>query len=489
MCGILGIVSTNPVNQELYDALQLLQHRGQDAAGIATFDGRMFHSHKAVGTVRDVFHTRNMRDLTGNAGIAHVRYPTAGNRNDPEQAQPFYVNSPFGISFAHNGNLTNTEQLVSDVINKDFRHINTTSDSEILLNVLAYEMEKSVLKSDDKKLTAHTIFQAVERLHQRVSGAYAAVALIAGYGLLAFRDPFGIRPLILGKRQNDNGGFDYCVSSESVAFPATGFEIVRDIKPGEAVFIDLSGSLNSKICTENPQLCPCLFEYIYFARPDSVIDGISVYQARLDMGAILAKKVRTELPHDIDVIMPIPDTSRPSALELAHHLGIPYREGLIKNRYIARTFIMPGQAVRKKSVRQKLSPMPCEFAGKNVLLVDDSIVRGTTSREIVEMARQSGANKVYLASAAPEVRYPNVYGIDMPTKEELIANGRTTQQIAEEIGADGVVFQDLDELIKTVGKLNPAIQGFDSSCFNGHYLVGNIDEAYLENLSKSKKQC
>ena len=489
MCGILGIVATRPVNQEIYDGLQMLQHRGQDAAGITSFDGKMFHHFKGIGMVRDVFHTRNMRDLTGNAGIAHVRYPTAGNRNDPEQAQPFYVNSPFGIAFAHNGNLTNTEQLVSDVINKDFRHINTTSDSEILLNVLAFELEKSLLNSANKKLTTDIIFQAVRTLHQRVSGAYAAVALIAGYGLLAFRDPFGIRPLILGKRTNADGGCDYCVSSESVSFSATGFEIVRDIAPGEAVFIDFSGSLKGQICTQNTQLCPCLFEYIYFARPDSVIDGVSVYQARLDMGAILANKVRQELPNDIDVVMPIPDTSRPSALELARHLNLPYREGLIKNRYIGRTFIMPGQAVRKKSVRQKLSPIHCEFADKNVLLVDDSIVRGTTSREIVEMARQAGAKKVYLASAAPEVRYPNVYGIDMPTKEELIANGRTTQQIAAEIGADGVVFQDLTQLVQCVGKLNPTLQGFDTSCFDGHYLTGNIDDTYLNKLSQSKKQC
>ncbi|MBR3482181.1 MAG: amidophosphoribosyltransferase [Neisseriaceae bacterium] len=488
MCGILGIVAATPVNQEIYDGLQVLQHRGQDAAGITTFDGTMFRSFKGIGMVRDVFHTRNMRDLTGNAGIAHVRYPTAGNRNDPEQAQPFYVNSPFGISFAHNGNLTNTEQLVSDVINKDFRHINTTSDSEILLNVLAFELEKSVLSSNHKKLTPEIIFNAVRTLHQRVSGAYAAVALIAGYGLLAFRDPFGIRPLILGKRRNALGGFDYSVSSESVSFSATGFEIVRDIAPGEAVFIDFSGSLKAQICTDASQLCPCLFEYIYFARPDSVIDGVSVYQARLEMGAILAQKVKTELPHDIDVVMPIPDTSRPSALELARHLGLPYREGLIKNRYIGRTFIMPGQAVRKKSVRQKLSPIDCEFAGKNVLLVDDSIVRGTTSREIVEMARLSGAKKVYLASAAPEVRYPNVYGIDMPTKAELIANGRTPQQIAAEIGADGVVFQDLAQLVQCVAKLNPAIQGFDTSCFNGKYLAGNIDEQYLDNLAQQKSK-
>ncbi|MBR6026840.1 MAG: amidophosphoribosyltransferase [Neisseriaceae bacterium] len=489
MCGILGMVSSQPVNQELYDGLQMLQHRGQDAAGIATIEERKFHIYKANGMVRDVFRTRNMRDLTGCAGVAHVRYPTAGNSSDPEEAQPFYVNSPFGIAFAHNGNLTNTEELASDLFHKDFRHINTCSDSEVLLNVFAHELERAVLASENKSANEKVIFQAVKAVHKRVRGAYAAVALIAGFGLLAFRDPFGIRPLVLGRRSNNNGGYDYMISSESVSFSATGFECLKDVAPGEAVFIDFSGRLSECQCADNAQLYPCLFEYVYFARPDSVIEGVSVYQARLDMGVTLADKVRRELPHDIDVVMPIPDTSRPSALELARHLNIPYREGLIKNRYVGRTFIMPGQETRKKSVRQKLSPIACEFRDKNVLLVDDSIVRGTTSREIVEMVRHTGAKKVYLASAAPEVRFPNVYGIDMPTHTELIANGRDRFQIANEIGADGVVFQDLAQLESVVRRLNPDIQGFDTSCFNGKYLTGDIDDEYLKKLSEKKKKC
>lgn len=484
MCGVLGMISSEPVNQLLYDGLQMLQHRGQDAAGIVTTKGLTFHLHKGRGMVRDVFRTRNMRDLLGNAGIAHVRYPTAGNSMDAAEAQPFYVNSPFGIALAHNGNLTNIDSLFSDIIHRDLRHINTRSDSEVLLNVFAHELERQVSGS---LLTVDAVFAAVAALHRRVRGAYAVVALIAGHGMVAFRDPFGIRPLALGKRANAQGHHDYMVASESVAFNGTDFERERDILPGEAVFIDFAGNLSARVCSDTARLCPCLFEYVYFARPDSVMDGVSVYQARLDMGIALAEKVRRELPQDIDVIMPIPDTSRPSALELARHLHLPYREGLIKNRYIGRTFIMPGQTVRKKSVRQKLSPVGCEFVGKNVLLVDDSIVRGTTSREIVEMARQAGANKVYLASAAPEVRYPNVYGIDMPTRKELIANGRNAAQIAAEIGADGVVFQELDDLTRAVQKLNPAIESFDTSCFSGCYLTGDIDEAYLDKLAIEKE--
>lgn len=485
MCGVLGMISQEPVNQALYDGLQMLQHRGQDAAGIATFANGKFHLHKGRGMVRDVFRTRHMRDLLGNAGVAHVRYPTAGSVADVSEAQPFYVNSPFGIAFAHNGNLTNTEELVSDIINKDLRHLNTCSDSEVLLNVFAHELEKQVSGS---LLTVDKIFAAVSALHRRARGAYAVVALIAGYGLLAFRDPFGIRPLILGKRSCENAPTDYVAASESVAFNSIGFEIERDIMPGEAVFIDFNGNITAAQCATESRLAPCLFEYVYFARPDSVVDGVSVYQARLDMGIALAEKVRNQLPNDIDVVMPIPDTSRPSALELARHLQLPYREGLIKNRYIGRTFIMPGQTVRKKSVRQKLSPVGCEFVGKNVLLVDDSIVRGTTSREIVEMARQAGANKVYLASAAPEVRFPNVYGIDMPTREELIANGRNAEQIAQEIGADGVVFQNLDDLVRAVNALNPAIDAFDTSCFSGCYLTGDMDEARLQQWAQARQK-
>ena len=484
MCGVFGLVSHEPVNQLLYDGLQMLQHRGQDAAGIVTASGQSFHMHKGSGMVRDVFRTRNMRDLIGNAGIAHVRYPTAGNSKSAAEAQPFYVNSPFGIVLAHNGNLTNTDELFENVCYRDLRHINTRSDSEVLLNVFAHELETRV---EGDKLTVEHIFDAVTQLHKMVRGAYGVVALIAGYGMVAFRDPFGIRPLILAKQEDEQGRTAYAVSSESVAFNGLDYEVVRDIAPGEAVFISFDGELHSRQCSDASVLKPCLFEYVYFARPDSKIDGVSVYQARADMGVTLAEEVLKHIAKsDIDVVMPIPDTSRPSAMELAHHLGINYREGFIKNRYIGRTFIMPGQAVRKKSVRQKLSPVASEFQGKNVLLVDDSIVRGTTSREIVEMARDAGAKKVYFASAAPEVRYPNVYGIDMPTREELIANGRTVEEIATEISADGVVFQDLDELIAAVRNLNPNIQGFDTSCFNGKYLTGDVDEAYLEKLASGK---
>lgn len=484
MCGVFGLVCHEPVNQLLYDGLQMLQHRGQDAAGIVTASGLSFHMHKGSGMVRDVFRTRNMRDLIGNAGIAHARYPTAGNSKSAAEAQPFYVNSPFGVVLAHNGNLTNTDELYESVCHRDLRHINTRSDSEVLLNVFAHELETRVVNSE---LSIDNIFDAVSALHKQVRGAYGVVAMIAGYGLVAFRDPNGIRPLILGRHTDATGRIDYAVSSESVAFNGLGYELWRDVEPGEAVFISFDGEFHAKQCSEHSVLKPCLFEYVYFARPDSKIDGISVYQARADMGVTLAEKVKRELPwEEIDVVMPIPDTSRPSAMELAHHLGITYREGFIKNRYIGRTFIMPGQAVRTKSVRQKLSPVDSEFFGKNVLLVDDSIVRGTTSREIVEMARDAGAKKVYFASAAPEVRYPNVYGIDMPTREELIANGRTVAEIAAEISADGVVFQNLEELVEAVRKLNPKIDGFDTSCFNGQYLTGDVDEAYLERLASGK---
>ncbi|MDO4693127.1 MAG: amidophosphoribosyltransferase [Eikenella sp.] len=487
MCGVLGMVAFEPVNQLLYDGLQVLQHRGQDAAGIVTAEGSMFHMHKGKGMVRDVFRTRNMRDLTGCAGIAHVRYPTAGNAGNDAEAQPFYVSSPFGIVLAHNGNLTNTEELYQNLCHRHLRHINTGSDSEVLLNVLAHELRQAVRCG--ATLSVDNIFDAVASLHRQVCGAYGVVALIAGYGMLAFRDPNGIRPLVLGKHTDADNRTAYVVSSESVVFPSLGFELERDIAPGEAVFVGFDGSFHSRQCAEHPRLLPCLFEYVYFARPDSVVDGVSVYQSRLNMGVTLAEKVKRTLNLDeIDVVMPIPDTSRPSAMQLAHHLGKPYREGLIKNRYIGRTFIMPGQATRKKSVRQKLNPMECEFAGKSVLLVDDSIVRGTTSREIVEMVRAAGAKKVYFASAAPEVRYPNVYGIDMPTRAELIANGRSAEQIAAEIEADGVVFQDLADLENVIRELNPAIEGFDSSCFNGCYATGDIDEAYLQRLSDGKNQ-
>lgn len=486
MCGVLGILGHEPANQLLYDGLQLLQHRGQDAAGIVTASGKKFHMHKGKGLVRDVFRTRHMRDLQGQTGIAHVRYPTAGHADSSAEAQPFYVNSPFGIVLAHNGNLTNTDQLYQNVCFTDLRHINTESDSEVLLNVFAHALENQV--TDHHQLNIKDIFAAVTTVHQHVKGAYAVVALIAGNGLLAFRDPFGIRPLCLGSKKTQSGQTDYIVASESVVFASLGYKYVRDIQPGEAIFINMDGQFFQQQCAEKSQLNPCLFEYVYFARPDSVIDRVSVYQARLNMGVILAEKVKRSFDlNDIDVIMPIPDTSRPSAMELAQHLNKPYREGLFKNRYIGRTFIMPGQATRTKSVRQKLNPMRYEFEGKRVLLVDDSIVRGTTSREIVDMAREAGAVKVYVASAAPAVCFPNVYGIDMPTREELIAYNRSAEEVAAEIGADGVVFQDLSALEKMIRDLNPDIQGFDSSCFNGHYLTGDVGEDYFFRISKDKQ--
>ncbi len=477
MCGILGVVANSPVNQLLYDGLQVLQHRGQDAAGIATLDGRTFHLHKGNGLVRDVFRTRNMRALQGNAGIAHVRYPTAGSAVDHNEAQPFYVNSPFGIVLGHNGNLTNTEELRRAMYQQDLRHINTGSDSEVLLNVLAHELQE---KATGYKLDPQKIFAAVSGVHRRCKGAYAVVAMIAGYGLLAFRDPHGIRPLVVGSHQNE-AGVDYLVASESVALDTLGFKFLRDIAPGEAVFIDLDSNFHNQQCAEHTELNPCIFEYVYFARPDSVMDGVSVYATRLFMGEFLAEKIRREWKdHDIDVVIPIPDSSRPSALQLANHLGIPFREGFVKNRYIGRTFIMPGQALRKKSVRQKLNAISQEFKGKNVLLVDDSIVRGTTSREIVQMARDAGARKVYFASAAPPVKFPNVYGIDMPTRRELIATGRTDEEICREIGADRLIYQDLADLKSAVIKANPALRDFDASCFDGRYITGDITPEYLD---------
>ncbi|MCL6555762.1 MAG: amidophosphoribosyltransferase [Burkholderiales bacterium] len=485
MCGIIGVVSHSPVNQLLYDGLMLLQHRGQDAAGIVTSQGRTFHMHKSGGMVRDVFRTRNMRDLLGNMGIAHVRYPTAGSASSSAEAQPFYVNSPFGVVLGHNGNLTNTDALRQELFREDLRHLNTNSDSEVLLNVLAHELQES---TTNHRLDVANIFQAVAGVHRRCRGAYAVVAMIAGYGMLAFRDPYGIRPLVFGKLETDQGT-EYMVASESVALDALGYTLVRDVEPGEAIFIDEEGNFFSQQCAQQPLLSPCIFEYVYFARPDSVMNGISVYASRLRMGERLAEKIRREFSHlDIDVVIPIPDTSRPSALQLANELGILYREGFIKNRYIGRTFIMPGQAVRKKSVRQKLNAMAVEFKGKNVLLVDDSIVRGTTSRQIVQMAREAGARKVYFASAAPPVRFPNVYGIDMPTRAELLATGRTDEEIRREIGADALIYQDLDALVAAVREGNPAIPRFDTSCFDGDYITGDVTEEYLARLEASRGQ-
>lgn len=482
MCGILGIVGKNPVNQLLYDGLLVLQHRGQDAAGIVTCDGSTFYMHKNNGLVQDVFQTRHMRSLIGNAGIAHVRYPTAGSSSAAE-AQPFYVNSPFGIVLGHNGNLTNSKQLKQEIFRQDLRHINTSSDSEVLLNVLAHEIEQT---AHSAVLDADMIFDAVVGVHKRVKGAYAVVAMVANYGLLAFRDPHGIRPLVIGKSESDKG-VEYIVASESVALDVLGFQLVRDVAPGEAIFIDLEGNMFSRQCAPQAKLSPCIFEYVYLARPDSLIDGVSVYQTRLHMGESLAQKIRREWQHlKIDVVIPIPDTSRPSALQLANELGLTYREGFIKNRYIGRTFIMPGQALRKKSVRQKLNPIGMEFKGKNVLLVDDSIVRGTTSQQIVQMARDAGANQVFFASAAPPVRFPNVYGIDMPSRHELLATGRSDEQICREIGADALIYQDLDALIEAVKQSNPHITQFDCSCFDGRYITGDIDEAYLAAVENAR---
>jgi amidophosphoribosyltransferase len=483
MCGILGIVARFPVNQLLYDGLLLLQHRGQDAAGIVTSERNSFHMHKAPGMVRDVFRTRNMRSLPGNMGIAHCRYPTAGSAFSSAEAQPFYVNSPFGIVLGHNGNLTNAEQLKGEMFRTDLRHINTGSDSEVLVNVLAHELEQASVKL---RLDPQTIFAAVANVHRRLRGAYAVVAMIAGYGVLAFRDPFGIRPAVIGYNETPNGT-DYMVASESVAVDANGFRVLRDVGPGEAVFIDEDGRFHSHQCAPNASLNPCIFEYVYLARPDSLIDGASVYETRLNMGEKLGHKIRRHYRHlDVDVVIPIPDSSRPSALQLAHGLGVPYREGFVKNRYIGRTFIMPGQAVRSRSVRQKLNPMAMEFAGKNVLLVDDSIVRGTTSREIVQMARDSGARKVFFASAAPPVRFPNVYGIDMPTRAELIAAHRSEEEVAREIGADALVYQDLEELKDAVRRANPRLTSFETSCFDGVYITGDITSDYLRTIEISR---
>jgi amidophosphoribosyltransferase len=481
MCGIIGILAKTPVNQSIYDGLTVVQHRGQDAAGILTSDGRHVFLRKENGLVRDVFQAQHMQALHGNLGIGQVRYPTAGC-DSPAEAQPFYVNSPFGLALAHNGNLTNTGVLKEELFREDLRHINTDSDSEVLLNVFAHELEqagKLTLAPDD-------IFRAVSAVHRRCRGAYAVIMLIVGFGLLAFRDPHGIRPLVYGKRQTDAGP-EHMFASESVALDVLGYQLERDIEPGEAIFIDLKGQVHTRQCAENPEHVPCLFEYVYLARPDSIIDGIAVHKMRLRMGEKLARKLLREWPdHDIDVVIPIPDTSRTAALQMAYEMDLKYREGFIKNRYIGRTFIMPGQAQRKKSVRQKLNAIDLEFRGKNVLLVDDSIVRGTTSKQIVQMAREAGANKVYFASAAPPVRYPNVYGIDMPSVNELVANGRSVEQVRDEIGADYLIFQDLEDLIDSAREGNPDIRKYDASCFDGVYVTGDIDQDYLKHIEQQR---
>ena len=483
MCGIVGVISKQPVNQLIYDALLLLQHRGQDAAGIVTMQGTKCFMHKARGMVKDVFRTRNMRALPGSVGLGQVRYPTAGNAYSEEEAQPFYVNAPFGIVLVHNGNLTNAHALKDELFEIDRRHINTESDTEVLINVLAHELERA---GRDLALTPQLVFKAVSAVHKRIKGSYAVVALIAGHGLLAFRDPFGIRPLCYGTLETPEGP-EVMVASESVALEGTGHHFVRDIAPGEAVFIDLAGKVHAQQCAESPTLNPCMFEFVYLARPDSVMDGISVYQARLNMGETLAQRVISTMPpSQIDVVIPIPESSRPSAMQLAQKIGKPYREGFVKNRYVGRTFIMPGQAVRKKSVRQKLNAISVEFKGRNVLLVDDSIVRGTTSKEIVQMAREAGANKVYMASAAPPVRYPNVYGIDMPTKEELIAHNRSMEEIREFIGADALIYQDVDAMKRVVGALNPRLNGFEASCFDGTYITGDVSAADFDAMQAQR---
>ncbi len=479
MCGIVGVVSNAPVNQLIYDALLLLQHRGQDAAGIVTQQERKFFMHKAKGMVRDVFRTRNMRSLPGNCGLGQVRYPTAGNAYSDEEAQPFYVNAPFGIVLVHNGNLTNAHALKAELFSTDHRHINTESDSEVLLNVLAHEIEKT---TRGLPLTPEDLFTAVRNVHRRVRGSYAVIALIAGHGVLAFRDPYGIRPLCIGGVPGST-----VVASESVALEGVGYAFDRNIDPGEAVFIALDGTLHAQQCADHSQLNPCIFEFVYLARPDSVMDGISVYQARLNLGETLAKRViSTVPPNEIDVVIPIPESSRPSAAQLAQLLGLPYREGFVKNRYVGRTFIMPGQEVRKKSVRQKLNVIASEFKGRNVLLVDDSIVRGTTSREIVQMARDAGARKVYLASAAPPVRYPNVYGIDMPTSKELVAHNRSVEEIRQLIGCDALIYQEVEGMKKAIGSLNPRIHDFDASCFDGVYVTGDITAADIARLNANR---
>lgn len=483
MCGIVGIVAKGPVNQSLYDALIILQHRGQDAAGIVTSYGKKLYLRKSNGLVADVFRTRHMKRLIGSMGLGHVRYPTAGSTTSAE-AQPFYVNSPYGITLAHNGNLTNSEELAEEIYRADLRHINTNSDSEVLLNIFAHELQEQKQLEPNPEM----IFKAVSQVHKRVRGAYAVVALISGYGLVAFRDPRGIRPVVFGSRDSEQGK-EYMIASESVALDGLGYKLERDLLPGEAVVITEAGEIFTRQCAENPEYKPCIFEYVYLARADSVMDGMAVYKARLRMGEKLADKILRERPdHDIDVVIPIPDTSRAAAIELATRLGVKFREGLMKNRYIGRTFIMPGQQLRKKSVRQKLNALELEFRGKNVLLVDDSIVRGTTCEQIINMAREAGAQKVYFASAAPAVRYPNVYGIDMPAKEDFIAHNRSTEEIAELIGADWLIYQDLEDLKQAcIEGSQTTVRDFDCSVFDGIYATGDVNDTYFQRLAKLRR--
>ncbi|MEY4458600.1 MAG: hypothetical protein RIS25_1193 [Actinomycetota bacterium] len=477
MCGIVGLVSTTAANQQVYDALALLQHRGQDSTGIATCEGRVIHQRKAKGQVREAFRTRDMRGLLGTMGLGHVRYATRGTASNEEEAQPFYVNAPYGIILVHNGNLTNTRELTDDLHLNDRRHLNTSSDTELLVNVLAHELQAA---TSVRAFSPDDVFDAVEVLHQRVEGSYAAIALIAGHGLLAFRDPFGIRPLVLGRRENADNGAEWIVASESLVLEHGDYEIVREIAPGEAVFITEDGHMSSRQCAQNPQLVPCSFEYVYLARPDSIMNGISVYEARLRLGDRLADTIKKFVPLDqIDVVMPIPDSARPAAMQVARKLGVEYREGFYKNRYVGRTFIMPGQEARKKSVKQKLNAMHSEFAGKNVLIVDDSIVRGTTSREIVEMARAAGAKSVIFTSAAPPVRYPHVYGINMPSRSELVAAGRKIPEIASEIGADYLIYQEVEDMQAAIIE-GSSVTALEMSCFTGDYVTGTVTPEYLK---------
>ncbi len=476
MCGIVGIFSNHQINQLIYDSLLLLQHRGQDSTGIATMEGSLFHICKSKGQVKEAYRTRDMRSLLGNIGIGHVRYATKGTADSENEAQPFYVNAPYGIILVHNGNLTNTRELEKQLFNIDRRHTNSSSDTEMLLNIFATEIQAQIHGSS---LSPEHIFSAIKSLHKRVEGSYAAIALIAGHGLVAFRDPYGIRPLVLGKRISEDNRDEWILASESLVLENNDFQIVRDLDPGEAVFISVNGELYSQQCSDNPKLFPCSFEYVYLARPDSIMNGISVYEARLRMGDRLANTIKKTLNSgDIDVVMPIPDSSRPSAMQVARQLGVEYREGFFKNRYVGRTFIMPGQSQRKKSVRQKLNAMSTEFKGKNILIVDDSIVRGTTSREIVQMARLAGANKVTFTSAAPPIRFPHVYGINMPSKDELIAYDRSILEIQNILLVDQLVYQEVGDLKNAILD-DSKIEDLDMSCFTGHYVTGTVTNEYL----------
>ncbi len=477
MCGIVGVVSKDQINQQIYDSLLLLQHRGQDSTGIASMDGSVFHMHKSKGQVKEAYRTRNMRALRGNIGLGHVRYATRGAADREEEAQPFYVNAPYGIILVHNGNLTNTRELEKELFNVDRRHTNSTSDTEMLLNVLATELQSH---NNNKELTPDDVFQAIRSVHKRIQGSYSSIALIAGHGMIAFRDPYGIRPLVIGKKNTSLNQADWMIASESLVLENNDYEIIRDVEPGEAIFISLNGEFYSKQCSDAPCLCPCSFEYVYLARPDSVMNGISVYEARLKMGDYLAETIKKTMSlGEIDVVMPIPDSSRPAAMQVARQLGIEYREGFFKNRYVGRTFIMPGQSQRKKSVRQKLNAMGTEFKGKNILIVDDSVVRGTTSKQIVQMARDAGANNVTFTSAAPPVRFPHVYGINMPSRKELIAHNRSILDIENKLEIDQMIYQEVDDLEKSI-TINTSITDLEMSCFTGKYVTGTVTDEYLE---------